>query len=110
MADGDDVQAAFLRRMQTFLTVAVVTGFFAVIAALLYVEGIPTGVREVLLILIGALLASFKEVFSYFLGSSAGSARKGEQMAATAAAATTPMIEQMTATGTTPMIVKTEGQ
>ena len=75
-------QAAFLRYMQAFLTVSVVLGFFAVIVALLYINGISSTVHDVLLVLIGALLASFKEVFSYFLGSSAGSAKKGEEAAA----------------------------
>lgn len=82
MAKTEDAQARFLRRMQAFLTVSVVIGFFAVVIVLLFVNDIRDSVRDVLLILLGALILSFKEVFSYFMGSSAGSARKGEEAAA----------------------------
>jgi membrane protein DedA with SNARE-associated domain len=51
--------------------------FGAAVVALFYVEP-PSGAREPLLILVGALAAAFGSVVSYFFGSSSGSAEKNE--------------------------------
>ncbi len=75
----------FNKYVQAFLATAITVGFFGVIAALLTIKEVPPGVKDILLVLLGALLASWKEVTGYFFGSSSGSAKKDEQNAALAA-------------------------
>lgn len=72
----------FNRYVQAFLAVAITLGFFGVIVALLHMTEIPASVKDILLVLLGALLASWKEVTGYFFGSSSGSAKKDDQNAA----------------------------
>ncbi len=72
----------FNKYVQAFLATAITVGFFGVIAALLMIKEVPPGVKDILLVLLGALLASWKEVTGYFFGSSSGSAKKDEQNAA----------------------------
>ncbi len=71
----------FNRYIQAFLVVAITFGFFATVFALFTRTDIPTPVKDILLVMLGALLASWKEVTSYFFGSSSGSAKKDEQNA-----------------------------
>ncbi|MEK6591551.1 MAG: hypothetical protein AABZ67_00580 [Pseudomonadota bacterium] len=60
------------------VTIMVVLGFFALIFVLLARPGIQMSetMEKILLINIGTLTASFTQVVNYYLGSSAGSARK----------------------------------
>lgn len=51
--------------------------------------------NQVTLILFGALSAAFSQVVSYWLGSSAGSARSGDAIRAIAQQATTPTAGQV---------------
>jgi len=82
----------FNRYVQAFLAVAITLGFFATIGVLFYKADIPGPVKDILLVMLGALLASWKELTGYFFGSSSGSAKKDEQNAAlTAQLTTTPV-------------------
>lgn len=81
----------FNRYVQAFLAVVITVGFFGVIAALMKLGDIPSSVKDILLVMLGALLASWKEVTGYFFGSSSGSAKKDEQNAALAAQLVPPI-------------------
>lgn len=66
---------------QVIVSVAVVLTFMGVLAALITTLFVPRGdfqpgTREVLVLLLGVLAGAFKEVTSFWLGSSAGSVRK----------------------------------
>lgn len=71
--------------MQALVSVLVMVSFIATVGVLLatlfgYANDIPTGVKEVLLVLTGVLAGSYKEVVGFWLGSSYGSARKTDAM------------------------------
>lgn len=72
----------FVRKIQAFLAVMITIGFFAVVGVLLWKDNIGSPVKDILLVMLGALLASWKELTGYFFGSSSGSAKKDEQNAA----------------------------
>jgi hypothetical protein len=74
----------FNRRVQAFLAVAITLGFFGVIAALMWRGAIAPDIKDILLVLLGALLASWKELTGYFFGSSSASAKKDDTIAAQA--------------------------
>lgn len=82
----------FNRYVQGFLAVAITVGFFVVIGALMSMTELPTSVKDILLVMLGALLASFKEITGYFFGSSSSSKSKddtiSESLRSTAAANT----------------------
>lgn len=63
----------------TRLAVVVVTGFFLVLAAMMFVD-IPEQAQQPLNILLGALTGLLLQVGNYFYGSSSGSARKNEMI------------------------------
>lgn len=77
----------FNKYIQGFLAVTITIGFFSVIGVLFWKTDIPGPVKDILLVMLGALLASWKEITGYFFGSSSGSARKDAQLAAIAAPA-----------------------
>jgi len=77
----------FYRWVRGILAGVVTVGFFAVIVGLMAMKVIPPDVKDILLVMLGALLASYKEVTGYFFGSSTGSA---VQRAALVAAVTPP--------------------
>ncbi len=56
------------------LAVVVFAGF----VVLLFLKAIPEGMKDPLMLLAGAAAAGYGQVLSYWLGSSAGSARKDE--------------------------------
>lgn len=58
-----------------WLGAIITAGFFATVFIALFVPT-PAALRDILLVLIGALVGSFKDVTAYFFGSSAGSAAK----------------------------------
>ncbi len=60
--------------------IIVTLGFIAQ-CVMLYLHEIPTTQRDIALIVIGALIASFKDVGNYFTGSTAGSQRKDDTIA-----------------------------
>lgn len=60
----------------SILAVAVFAGF----VVLLFLKTIPDGMKEPLMLLAGAAAAGYGQVLSYWLGSSAGSARKDETL------------------------------
>lgn len=62
---------------QLFQTVCVTAAFLGSIALLLLVPiDLPAGTRELLSLLVGVLTGSFKDINSYWFGSSLGSAKK----------------------------------
>ena len=61
--------------IQASLSILITFGFFGVITALMTLE-MQQGGHEVLLVLVGALGASFGAVVNYYFGSSSGSAAK----------------------------------
>lgn len=58
----------------SMLAVAVFAGF----VVLLFLQTVPEGMKDPLMLLAGAAAAGYGQVLSYWLGSSAGSARKDE--------------------------------
>jgi apolipoprotein N-acyltransferase len=56
------------------LAVVVFAGF----VVLLFLKAIPEGMKDPLMLLAGAASAGYGQVLSYWLGSSAGSAKKDE--------------------------------
>lgn len=73
------------------ISIVVVAGFFGAFAALMWVQAIDdAGVSAMINMMTGGLVAGLSTVLSYWLGSSAGSARKTELMAATTPAAPEP--------------------
>jgi membrane protein DedA with SNARE-associated domain len=69
-----------VKRSHVFLGVLICAMFMAAVTALFLVEP-PTGAREPLLILVGALAAAFGSVVSFWFGSSTGSAQKNDLLA-----------------------------
>jgi hypothetical protein len=55
----------------------IVIGFFTTLIIFIKIE-VPTENKDILNLIIGALLASFSTVVGYFFGSSAGSAAKND--------------------------------
>ncbi len=82
----------FNKYVQAFLAVTITLGFFGVVAALFIHGDIPSTVKDILLVMLGALLASWKELTGYFFGSSSGSARKDERNEALAAQLSVPTV------------------
>jgi hypothetical protein len=64
-------------KMPFILSLSVNVMFFGVIIALVY-RAVPADSKDVILILLGALTAGWKDVLGYYFGSSAGSAAKTE--------------------------------
>ena len=66
------------------ISLLVVLAFFGCIAALFFTalrdKDFPPGVKETLLVLVGVLAGSFKDVVGYWLGGSHSSDRKTELM------------------------------
>ncbi len=73
--------------MKIIMSLLIILAFFSVIAALLLTvkEDLPPGVREVLLVLVGVLAGAFKDVISYWIGSSASSSKKTDALIASKA-------------------------
>lgn len=75
--------------MKGVVSLLVIMAFLGCIAALFVVayreKDFPPGVKETLLVLVGVLAGSFKDVVGYWIGSSHGSERKTELMASKAA-------------------------
>jgi Co/Zn/Cd efflux system component len=73
--------------MKAIVSVLVITAFLGCICALFLIaaheKDFPPGVKETLLILVGVLAGSFKDVVGYWLGGSHSSDRKTELMAST---------------------------
>lgn len=82
MTEPVNQSSVYDAKMKAVLAVIIVLGFFGVITGLFFVKDISSSVKDVLLVMFGALIASYKEVTGYFLGSSSGSARKGDVIAA----------------------------
>ena len=66
-------------RMPMILGIAANIGFFSTVGFLLF-RTMPVESKDVLLLLLGALTATFKDVYGYYFGSSAGSAKKDDLM------------------------------
>ena len=66
--------------IQAALAGIVTLGFFGVLALLVFAK-IDAGIKDPLLILLGALSAAFGALMNYYFGSSSGSAKKDELMA-----------------------------
>ncbi len=63
--------------MPKVLSILAVISLLACIALLAFLN-LPPGGRDAILILLGAVVASYKDVYGYYLGSSAGSAAKDQ--------------------------------
>lgn len=64
---------------KNFIAVVTVLGFFGIVALLLMLPPtIDETVKNVLLLLLGAVVALTKDVFGYFFGSSRGSDEKDQ--------------------------------
>jgi membrane protein YqaA with SNARE-associated domain len=63
------------------VSVVVVFGFISVLALLLW-HGMPPGIESLVTVLFTALATAFGTVVNYWLGSSAGSARKDAMLLA----------------------------
>jgi len=68
-------------KVQAFLSFCIMCGFFGCIWLVIERE-VSSAMRDALLILIGNLAAAFMAVVNYFFGSSSGSAKKDELLAA----------------------------
>lgn len=75
-------EMAIKDKMPMILGVGVNAVFFAVIGFLIF-KPVPDASKDVLLILLGALTVQSKEVYGYYFGSSAGSAKKDDILATT---------------------------
>jgi len=80
-----DPDRQYDRYLRAFLSVVITVGFFAVIAGLFFVTEISASTKDILLVMLGALLASYKEITGYAFGSSSGSTAKGQDQAASLA-------------------------
>jgi len=82
---ADDRADARRREVQTkdnapkILATVIVTGFFATLYTIAFVD-LPPGAEQPVSILLGALTAMLTQVGNYYFGSSAGSAKKTELM------------------------------
>lgn len=72
-------------KMKAWVSILVILAFFGILGAMLVLtareKDFPPGVKETLLVLIGVLAGSFKDVIGYWLGSSHSSTLKTELMA-----------------------------
>lgn len=72
--------------MKGVVSLLVILAFLACISAMFVItyreKDFPPGVKETLLVLVGVLAGSFKDVVGYWIGSSHSSERKTELMAA----------------------------
>lgn len=62
---------------QYILGALITVGFFALLIILMYTT-IPTANKDLLNLVVGALIGSFATIVGYFFGSSKGSAEKNE--------------------------------
>ena len=60
--------------------VVINAGFFAIVGLLTF-HDLPAGIKDVVFMLLGALVAAWKDVYGYFYGSSIGSDKKTELLA-----------------------------
>jgi uncharacterized protein YqgC (DUF456 family) len=68
---------------QLAVSTLVIVAFMGAIVGLFLIDrDLMPGVREVLLVLIGVLAGAFKDVIGFWVGSSYGSAKKTDQLAA----------------------------
>ena len=63
----------------TIVSIIIKLGFFVVLYEVL-IDGVPEGGKEISLILLGTLAASFTQVVNYWLGSSRGSKEKTQHL------------------------------
>ena len=67
-------------RMPGYIASCVMVGFFGILAAMIFYPAIPDTAHDPLMIMLGALGTLVTQVGAYYFGSSAGSARKTEQV------------------------------
>jgi len=67
------------RRTPAVLTIVTTVGFFGILAWLIR-HGLPDSGRDAVLIMLGTLGTAWTGCVTYYVGSSAGSARKTEAM------------------------------
>ena len=84
-------------KVQATIAFTILAGFFAVIWALIYVKT-STTMNEAMLIMVGSLGTMAGGVVNYFFGSSTGSARKDEIIAASSPMPTDSVTVQQTTT------------
>jgi hypothetical protein len=63
------------------LAYTAVGGFLTVVILMMTLQNIPASAHDALMILLGALSATFKDVYGFFFGSSAGSEAKNQLLA-----------------------------
>ena len=74
-ASARNMQIQTRSKLPAYLAAAAVVTLLACIALLAFVN-LPASGRDAILILLGAVVASYKDVYGYVFGSSAGSAEK----------------------------------
>ena len=67
-------------KMPLVLSLAVNVLFFGVVTMLMF-RTVPVESKDIILVLLGALTAGWKDILGYYFGSSAGSARKDDLLA-----------------------------
>ena len=77
-----------MKQLGATIYCSVVTFGFIAQCVMLYLREIPTSQRDIALIVVGALIASFKDVGNYFTGSTASSQSKDATIAQIATAPT----------------------
>jgi uncharacterized BrkB/YihY/UPF0761 family membrane protein len=63
--------------LQTILAILIIIGFFLLLTLLLYTK-VPNENKDLLNLVVGALIGSFATVVGYFFGSSSSSAKKDD--------------------------------
>lgn len=72
-------------KMPAFIALSALAGFFGILAAMIFVT-LPEPAEQPLAVMLGALGTLVTQIGAYYFGSSAGSARKNEMIAAMGAA------------------------
>lgn len=96
-----------MKQLGATIYCTVVTVGFIGQCVMLYLREIPASQRDIALIVVGALIASFKDVGNYFTGSTASSTAKDQTIAQiattpTVTASATPSGATIQATGIPP--------
>lgn len=71
----------FVKEFGAAIYCVIVTLAFFTVVILLYLKEIPPSQKDIALVILGALIASFKDVGNYFTGSTASSRQKDDTIA-----------------------------
>jgi CDP-diglyceride synthetase len=79
------------KRLKAYLAILAIIAFIALMYHLLYTK-VPAENNDVMMILVGALIAIVKDLYGYYFGTSEGSQRKTELLGEKNAAANNPVV------------------